>query len=123
MKKQDEGSKHLRLELSYAKKDVEDMERKIKLLETENQRAILTINEFMARQQGLEKKVARREKKISELEEEIGRTRVLDKVAQSDFELPKRDPRNQVIDKTPPMTDKDRFKIMKQYAQLPRRCR
>ncbi|KAK2581531.1 hypothetical protein KPH14_005187 [Odynerus spinipes] len=75
LKKQEEEKKQLILKLCNVQKQVELTEQKFKKMEGEHQKAVKMIQGFMERQQQMEDKNLRKERKIVELEAELNRLR------------------------------------------------
>ncbi|XP_015190024.1 PREDICTED: myosin-11 isoform X2 [Polistes dominula] len=74
LKRQEEEKKQLILKLCNVQKQVEVTDQKFKKMEGEHQKAVKMIQGFMERQQQLEDRIARKERKIEELEAELNRS-------------------------------------------------
>lgn len=68
LKRQEEEKKQLILKLCNVQKHVEVTDQNFKKMEGEHQKAVKMIQGFMERQQQMEDKIARKERKIAELE-------------------------------------------------------
>ncbi|XP_043499142.1 centrosomin isoform X2 [Polistes fuscatus] len=74
LKRREEEKKQLILKLCNVQKQVEVTDQKFKKMEGEHQKAVKMIQGFMERQQQLEDRIARKERKIEELEAELNRS-------------------------------------------------
>lgn len=110
LKRQEEEKKQLILKLCNLQKHVETTDQDFKKMEGEHQKAVKMIQGFMGRQQQMEDKIARKERKIAELEAILNRSsghedgkaiRRRDGSARKDYNVeitdnPERDDSNQV---------------------------
>ncbi|XP_043663941.1 interaptin isoform X4 [Vespula pensylvanica] len=74
LKRQEEEKKQLILKLCNLQKHVETTDQDFKKMEGEHQKAVKMIQGFMGRQQQMEDKIARKERKIAELEAILNRS-------------------------------------------------